>query len=149
MIPAGTEDFFVIMCLACGFVLWRGGVPERITAVAVLLAWVASAMVHTFDWLRPQYGMLGVDLLLLVILVALALLSGRKWLMVAAACHLLTVGAHLAMMLDLRIQALAYLRTMTIWGYAVLLAMVVGTLLEAGAERRRRRLASGSPATSE
>ena len=61
--------------------------------------------------------------------------------MAAAACHLLTVGDHLAMILDMRIRSYAYMTVMVIWGYAVILAMVLGTWLEAEPERRRLRQA--------
>jgi len=43
------------------------------------------------------------------------------------------------MMIDQRILSLAYIRVMTIWGYAVLLALVLGTFFEAEPERRRLR----------
>jgi len=148
MIPAGTETFFVILTLTCVYALWRGGGPERIAAVAFYLAWMASLMLNSFDFVRPQYGMLGVDLILLMILVALALLSHRRWLMIAAACHVLTVAGHFAMMIDLSLRSYAYQTAMVVWGYAVLLAMALGVVFEAEPERRRRRALSGSRATS-
>lgn len=144
----GPWDFVTIMCLACGYALWRGRLPERVAAVAFLLAWLASYLVHTRDFTQPQFGMFWVDAILMVILVSLALLSGRRWLMVACACHLLTLGDHFAMMIDQRILSLAYLRVMVVWGYAALLAMVLGTYFEAEPERRRLRagLSPGSEA---
>jgi len=148
MIPPGTEDFFAVMCVACLIALWKGLAPERLAATGVFLAWVASAVLHTQDWVHPQYGMLGVDLILLLILVSLMLLTGRRWLVFASAAHVLGIGAHFAVMLDLQIRAFAYFTAMAIWGYAVLLAMVIGTLTE-GARERRLRQASGNPASSE
>lgn len=148
VLAPSKERFLVCMLLAGAYAIWRGGWPERIAAIAFVLAWLASALVHTYDAINPQYGMFGVDLLLLLVLVPLAILSGRHWLMVAAAIHLLGVGAHLSMMLDLRIRSLAYFRTMAIWGYVMLLAMVLGTYFEASSERRRQTRASGNPSTS-
>lgn len=135
----GVWDFVTIMCLACGYALWRGRLPERVAACAIPLAWLASYVMHTRDFTQPQFGMFWVDLILMIILVALAFLSGRRWLMAACACHLLTLGDHFAMMIDQRILSLAYIRVMTIWGYAVLLALVLGTFFEAEPERRRLR----------
>jgi hypothetical protein len=140
-VSASVASFLTILGLACGYALWRGRLPERVAAVALILAWLASDMVLSRDFSRPQYGMFWVDLILMVILVALALLSNRRWLMVAAACHLLTVGDHFAMMLDHRILSYAYQAVMTVWGYAVILAMVLGTFFEAESERRRLRQA--------
>ena len=54
------------------------------------------------DFSQPQFGMFVVDVILMVILIGLTLLSGRRWLMVASACHLLTLGDHFAMMMDRR-----------------------------------------------
>ena len=149
ILAPGTEVFFSILMVTCLYALWRGRLPERAASLAFLLAWIATQVVHTRDWTKPQYGMLGVDLILLVILISLALLSGRRWLLAATACHVLTVGDHFAMMLDMRIRSYAYQTVMVIWGYAALLAMVLGTWFEAEAERRRMRAVSGSPATGE
>lgn len=134
-----VRTFFLILLAGCLYALWRGLLPERVTSVALMLAWVGTQVVNSHDALSPEYGMLAVDLILLIILVGLALLSGRRWLMAAAACHLLTVGDHVAMMLDMRILSYAYRTVMVIWGYAVILAMVLGTWFEAEPERRRLR----------
>ena len=141
LIPEEVRTFFFILLAACAYAGWRGLMPERATALGLMLAWVASQMVNSHNFSQPQYGMLGVDALLLVVLLGLALLSGRRWLMAATACHLLTIGDHLAMILDLRILSYAYMTVMVIWGYAVILAMVLGTWLEAEPERRRLRQA--------
>ena len=138
----GVWDFVTVMCLACAYGLWRGRLPERVAAVSFLLAWLASYVMHTRDFTRPQFGMFWVDVILMVILVSLALLSGRRWLMVACACHVLTLGDHFAMMIDMRILSRAYISVMAIWGYAVLLSLALGTWLEAEPERRRLRQAS-------
>jgi hypothetical protein len=128
------------MALACAYALWRGRAPERIAAVAFVLAWWASAVLLSLDFSQPQYGMFAVDVILELILIALALLTRRRWLMAAAACQLLTVGDHFAMMIDRRILSYAYQTVMVIWGYAALLAMVLGTVFEAEPERRRQKL---------
>lgn len=141
VVLAAVATFATIMCLACAYGLWRGRLPERVAAVSFLLAWAASYVVHTRDFTQPQFGMFWVDLILMVVLVGLALLSGRRWLMAACACHLLTVGNHVAMMIDMDILSRAYIRVMAIWGYANLLALVLGTCFEAEPERRRLRQA--------
>lgn len=136
-----VRTFFFILVASCAYAGWRGLMPERATALGLMLAWVATQMMNTRNFSQPQYGILGVDVLLLLVLLSLALLSGRRWLMAATACHLLTVGDHVAMIMDMRIRSYAYMTVMVIWGYAVILAMVLGTFFEAEAERRRLRQA--------
>lgn len=137
VVVASVGTFVTIMGLACAYAFWRGRLPERTAAAAFLLAWLASYVLNTHDFTQPQFGMFWVDLILMVILVSLALLSGRRWLMIACACHLLTLGDHVAMMTDVHILSRAYIRVMAIWGYANLLAMALGTWFEAEPERRR------------
>lgn len=141
-----VRTFFLVMVAGCAYALWRGLLPERVTAVALLLAWVATQMMNTHNWVEPQYTILAVDTILLVILVGLALLSGRRWLMAASAIHVLTVGDHVATIMDIQIRSYAYLTAIVIWGYAVILAMVLGTWLEAEPERRRVRQFEPPPA---
>jgi hypothetical protein len=144
-----VRTFFLVMVAGCAYALWRGRLPERVTAVAMLLAWVSTQIMNTHNWAEPQYTIFVVDLIFLVILAGLALLSGRRWLMAAAAFHVLTVADHIATILDVQIRSYAYLTALVIWGYAVIAAMVIGTLLEAEPERRRLAALSGSPVTSE
>lgn len=139
LIDPEVRTFFFVMVASCIYALWRGRMPERVTAVALLLAWFATQFVHTHDFSKVQYAILGVDLILLLILVGLALLSGRRWLMAASALHVLTVADHVATAMDFQIRSYAYLTAIVIWGYAVLLALVLGTWFEAEPERRRLR----------
>jgi hypothetical protein len=134
-----VRTFFLVLLAACAYALWRGRLPERLTAAALLLAWISTQIMNTHDWTEPQYTIFAVDGVLLVILAALALLSGRRWLMAATAFHVLTVGDHVATILDIHIRSYAYITVLVIWGYAVIAAMVLGALLEAEPERRRLR----------
>lgn len=136
-----VRTFFLILLGGCLYALWRGRFPERVTAIALMLAWIATQAVNSRSSVDPEYGMLAVDLILMVVLVGLALLSGRRWLMAACACHLLTLGDHVAMIMDMRILTYAYRTVMVIWGYAVILTMVLGVWFEAEPERRRFRQA--------
>ena len=146
LIDEGVREFFILLTASCLLALWRGLLPERVAAVALMLAWLATQLVNSHDPLQPEFGMLAVDLLLLVVLGGLAVLSGRRWLMAATACHLLTIGDHLAMILDTRLLSYAYRTVMVIWGYAVILALVLGVLFEAEPLRRRGRRAYPSKA---
>jgi hypothetical protein len=134
-----VRTFFLVMVAGCAYAVWRGRFPERISALAILLAWISTQIMNTHDWTEPQYTIFVVDTVLLVILIGLALLSGRRWLMVATAFHVLTVADHVATMMDIHIRSYAYLTALVIWGYAVIVAMMLGTRFEAEPERRRLR----------
>lgn len=135
----------VAVWAATGFAFWAGRRPERIGAVGMWLAWAGTVVVQNrTNWIDPQYGIMAVDSALLGILVWVAFRSERRWPIFAGALHLLGVGAHIAMALDLRIESFAYLTTLAIWSYGVLLALVLGTVFEAVPERRRLRAEGAS-----
>ena len=117
----------VVVVLVCGWALWRGGRDERATAVALVLATVLSPLVQHRNWVDPEYGVLVVDLALLVFLMWLALRSDRYWPMFAAAFHLLGVVTHIAIMVDHGVRAWAYITGLVIWSYLVFAALAVGT----------------------
>lgn len=138
--PEVREFFFVLLAI-CLYAAWRGRTPERIAALAMQMAWFGTQIFNTHNPLKPEYTIFLVDVGLLIVLVALAMKTGRIWLMAAAAFQLLTVGDHIAMMLDVSILSYTYRIVPMIWGYAVIAAMVLGTLFEAEPERRRLRQA--------
>jgi hypothetical protein len=120
------------MGLVCGYALWRGGRPERLTALASLGAWLLSRLVFNYrDWVDPQWAVLAVDVAFLIALTTLAVTTDRTWALFAAAFQLLGVIIHLAITLDHGIRALAYVRGLVIWSYLVLIALGVGTWLHA------------------
>lgn len=136
-----VREFFSVLLAICLYAGWRGRTPERIAAFAMQVAWFGTQILNTHNPLKPEYAIFVVDLALMITLVALAMKTGRIWLMAAAAFQLLTVGNHIAMMMDVRILSYTYRIIPMIWGYAVIAAMVLGTLFEAEPERRRLRQA--------
>ena len=128
-----------IVWVACATAVTLGGRPERIGAAGVWLAWFTSVLTQVrTGWVDPQYVWIGIDSALFLLLAWLGLKSGRRWPVYAAACQFLMVGAHFAMALDLRIRSVAYLTTIAIWSLGVLVAMVIGALVEAKADRLAR-----------
>jgi hypothetical protein len=121
----------------CTYALFRGGPTERLVATTDLLAWLVTLLVQNRrDWFDTQWGILTVDIVLLVFLAWLALTRDRGWLLFATAFQLLGVVTHLAILADVNVRSLAYLRSLTIWSYLVVGALGVGTAL---IERQRRR----------
>lgn len=115
----------------CGFALWRGGRPERIFGLVLVIAWTVSPfLLNTDDWIDPQWAEAVVDLIVLGVLFWLALTSDRYWPMWATAFHGVGVLMHLTMLVDPRVPPWAYRTASAIWSYAVLFALVIGTALE-------------------
>lgn len=128
----------VVITLICGAALWKGGRPERLVAVALFAAWLASLAVFMSPWLPPHVGVWLVDLLLLAVLVAVALRTDRYWPIFVAGFHLLTVLTHAARAIDPKAGAWAYATASVIFSYLMLYALAFGTW---GAWREQRQLA--------
>ncbi len=131
------QIWLVLMLLASGFALWRGGRPERIVAAANLLAWYLSAIAYERrDWLGTEWGVFAVDTAFLAVLLWLALATNRIWLLFAAAFQLLSIVTHFAIGADPGLRAWAYRWALVIWSYCVLGSLVVGTYLWSRATSR-------------
>jgi hypothetical protein len=123
------------MCLISGFALLKGKEPERLVAAGNLSAWFGTVLVDNsnapFD---PQLAMLWVDTTFFAFILWLALSRDRAWLLFAAAFQLLALTTHLAIIVDPDARSLAYLSSLTLWGYMFLASLGAGTFLVA---RRR------------
>lgn len=133
------------LLISTGVALWRGGWPERVAAVAMILAWIASALLFkTRLWFGPQTAVFLVDLALFAALLFIALRSDRWWPMWACGFHGLTLILMLATLLDTRISNRAgYIAGGGVFSYLVMAALFLGAL------PRRRPLApdAASPLT--
>jgi uncharacterized membrane protein YfcA len=129
--------FVALLILCCGYALWRGGGPERLAAAAMLAATAASALVRAHvdhRFMETEAGLLIVDGLLLLALVAIALRADRGWPLLLAGLHLVTVGAHAVKMIDPGMIRVTYAVMLALWSYPMLIALAVGT------HRHRMRL---------
>jgi hypothetical protein len=123
-----------------GVALWKGGWPERSTAIALLCASLATPLVESSVFSSPEYGILAVDLLLLGWLGALALGTDRFWPLWATGFHLVGTVIHVARMVDPTVVPNAYALGQVFWSYPVLAALASGALVEAPAARARNML---------
>ena len=124
---------------SCGFAWKWGGIDEKLTASALMVATVASNLADTTAFVRTETGMLVVDGLLFLGLVVLALRSDRFWPMWAAAFQLVGTMFHFASMTETGDFAWAYYIALIFWSYPVMIALGVGTWFE-GRHRRRDSL---------
>jgi hypothetical protein len=121
------EIWRTALLATCAFAFWRGGRPERIAAFAFLIAsFVQPLVLNTRNWLDPQWGVLVVDSVLLALLVGLALLTDRSWVLFCAAFQLLSVVIHIAILVDRSVAPLPYRRGLVIWSYLSLVALAWG-----------------------
>ena len=121
---------------ACGYALVRGRGPERVGAAAYGANWALTPAVQIYPLAQLQWGVLGLDLAAAAVLLAIALRANRWWPLLAAAFALLIPVEHLGYAIAPRGLARAYFAGEAIWSYAILLALVAGTAVEAGGARR-------------
>jgi asparagine N-glycosylation enzyme membrane subunit Stt3 len=82
---AGTAGF-VIMGVVCLYALIRGGRPEKIAAVIIAVAWLASSLLQDrLNILSPQWGVAALDVVLIFVFLGMAVYWRRGWLIFACA----------------------------------------------------------------
>lgn len=117
----------LVVSVAAG--LWFGRWPERTGAVAMLAAWLATALsLNGTQLWGPQWSVMAVDVLLLAVLLFIALRSDRWWPMWASGFHGLSVVLHLTVIADPKIWARAYFVAGNAFSYLVMAALLVGAL---------------------
>jgi hypothetical protein len=122
------------------YALARGGGPERVVGLALLLAFGVTMLLQqplVERFVAVDWGVLAVDLGLLAVLVAVALNADRFWPLWVAAFHALGTGAHLVRGVDHGIEPVAYAILLASWSYPMILLLAVGTLRHG--ERRKRQ----------
>ena len=116
-----------VLLTCCGLAAWRGRTVERLAAAAMVAAWFITPLVQNHSQtLGPQSGMLIVDTLLLLALLALALTSDRWWTMAATAFQAIGAVVHFAAAVDRQILPRAYYIAGSLLSYLVMGALLVG-----------------------
>lgn len=122
--------YLATLLIICGYALWRGERPERFAALIMItgsLASIPAAALIKATWVSPELGILGVDLIVLGLFVALSLWSDRFWPMWITGFQLTSVAIHLATMAELTIVPKAYAMAQAFWAYPMLCALLIGT----------------------
>lgn len=121
------------------YAMSRGGGPERLAALLLLAARLAT-LVMPFDYHSTfrtiNWGNFLVDLSLLVALMLLATRANRFWPMWMASIQLLTIGMHAVRVYDVQIIAIVYSRLSGQLAYPML------AMLALGVWRHRQRLSA-------
>lgn len=133
--------FLLFFAVVVTFAIWRGGGPERLTAVIYTIALAGSASVGIMEmpggFRAVPVAVFAVDILLLVTLSFLAIRANRWWPIPAAGCQLLAVLVHLGKLLQPDMIPAGYAFLMTIWSWPMVALLALGTWAH------RRRLTDG------
>ena len=130
--------FNVLQVLASGYAFARGGGPERAMGAAMLAAAATTYLAGRelpYRFVSVEGGVLGVDAMLLLAMLLIALNADRWWTMWVVALQALGTGAHLARALDPHLDRTAYGIMISAWSYPMVLLLVIGTLRH---DRRRK-----------
>ena len=127
----------IALAAACYLAFRFGGFDEKATAFAFVVATIASRMVQQNNYAETEMGVLVVDFLLLAGLLVLALKSDRFWPMYAAAFQFVGSLVHVASMAEQGAYEWAYAVGLVFWSYPVMIALMVGTWLEARSRQLR------------
>ena len=132
----------VLNILVCGTAIWKGARTERIAAISIVIAAILSPLVQNWDdWTSPQWNILMVDAANLVVFLYLLVRTHRVWLLFGCAFQLLAVLSHVGMLIDPVIMARAYISTLYLMFYGLMLALALG-IWEGISRERRARVAS-------
>lgn len=134
--------FNLLLLLASGYAVWRGGGPERIVGISLLLAGLLTRLAYqpfAERFVAVDGGVMMIDLALLAVLLAVALYADRFWPLWLAAFHMLGTGAHFVRGMDHGIEPVAYAILLAAWSYPMILLLIIGT---ARHDRRKRAHAS-------
>jgi hypothetical protein len=124
--------------LVLGYALWRGGKPERIAAVTMVVMIVTSRFVEDLRFLPgPQWGLAIVDFAFVGLLLWMTVHYKRSWTMVTAGLQLTIIAAHIVLVLKPDIDRWVYIALLNMLGYGV-----IGTI-GWGAWRQARLSRSG------
>lgn len=122
------------------FAFLKGDEPERVGAGAFALGLLASLLLQDDSRLSgPQWGVMVVDTVMVVVYAALAWKSRRSWPVWASALQALIVMSHLLTVVDLRPPIAAFYAVINLASYGILAAIATGTF-----QAWRDRRAAGS-----
>ena len=128
------ERFWIFNALqvaATAYAFWRGGAPERVTGLSLLLAALATRMFHALGagrFIDVEIGIMTVDIVLLGVMIAVTLHADRFWPAWVTALHALGLGADLAQAFNPDVIRLAYAVLSVVWSYPIVLLLIIGTM---------------------
>jgi len=125
-LPTQIGAGFTILVVAFAFL--KGDEPERIAGGAYVLTWFATLLVQGDGSVAgTQWAMMGIDMIMLAVYIALAWKSRRSWPVWAAALQSLIVMSHVLTLVDIRPSASAFYAVINLASTGILLVIAIGT----------------------
>lgn len=124
-----------IAVLICGFALWKGDRPARLVAGVYLAAWVLTPFLALHDPMQPEWRVMVLDALVMVLFIGVSLRTRRIWTVFAAACQMMAVASHVVSFIDLRINIATVVLGLALLSYGVLVALLLATVSSIRARR--------------
>lgn len=139
--------FSILLLGSCAYAWLAGGREARWITVLIISAAVLSVPASYLDrgWSRTHLPVLGIDMLLLVGLMAMALRSKSYWPLWMTSFHLISVATHVATIAQPQLKPLIYFALQSFWSLPLLLVMVGGIMLDRRAGLPRTPAAQGGP----
>jgi hypothetical protein len=114
--------------LVVGFAFLKGDDPERIAAGGYVLTWLASLLIQGDGSVNgTQWGLMGIDAVMLAVYCALSWKSDRSWPVWATALQSLVVMSHLLTLVDIRPPVSAFYAVINLASTGILFTIAVGT----------------------
>ena len=124
-----------VAVLICGFAIWKGDRWARFVATIYLIGWIASGLVQIRDPMSPEWGIMAVDVVAMILMVWASLKARRLWSVFAAACQIMAVASHIVSIIDLRIYIATVIMGLALLSYGVLVALLFATVSAIRARR--------------
>lgn len=117
----------ILLIVATGLAIIRGGSWERAVAFAIIVGGVISA-VAPFDHRSPPWFAIGADAGVFLLILYGVVSNGRRWLVAAAGFQFLVLATHYAFVSNLRLEQWAYISAYYVWSIGVIGSLIVGSL---------------------
>jgi hypothetical protein len=117
------------MVLAAILAFAKGDEPERLAMGAYLLGWMAGMLIQDSANLHRNFqpGLLGLDVVMLIVFGSVAWKFKRTWPIWAAALQLVIIMSHLVILFDLRLSMAAFYTVLNLASYGILAAIGIGS----------------------
>lgn len=122
-----TLVFLIVVTLLA---FWRGGRWEKLTATALVSAWLLTAL-GPFDHRETPWVAVAADGMVFLFLLYAALRSGRRWAQAAAGFQFLILATHYAFASNRSLEQWAYVSAYYVWNIAVIAALLTGIIWRA------------------
>ena len=123
-----TQIGAVFMVGSLGFAMWKGEEAERSFAAIYLVSWLATMLMQNrSDLFHLQYGIVAIDLVILLFLVGLTWKSQKVWPSWALAFQLLALTGLLIPWFDLRLPTWSHIAVVNLATLGLMGSLAVGT----------------------